>query len=123
MHPLTDLTRRRFLGSVYTGLGGIGLMQLLSESVKAATASPEWQPGKGLTHHPAKAKRVLQIFCPGAASHMDLWEHKPSLEKYHGKRVIEFTDYPEPGFWTGDLTDTEIPEDGPEQHPNDGGDE
>jgi hypothetical protein len=36
-------------------------------------------------HFPPKAKRVLQIFCPGAASHMDLWEHKPELEKMHGK--------------------------------------
>ena len=36
-------------------------------------------------HFPPKAKRVLQIFCPGAASHMDLWEHKPMLEKMHGK--------------------------------------
>ncbi|WP_419193663.1 DUF1501 domain-containing protein [Kolteria novifilia] len=37
------------------------------------------------THHPPKAKRVLQIFCPGAASHMDLWEYKPALEKWNGK--------------------------------------
>ncbi|HEX8914241.1 MAG TPA: DUF1501 domain-containing protein, partial [Humisphaera sp.] len=29
--------------------------------------------------------RVLQIFCPGAASHLDLWEHKPELEKRHGQ--------------------------------------
>jgi hypothetical protein len=28
---------------------------------------------------------VLQIFCPGAASHMDLWEYKPELERWHGK--------------------------------------
>ena len=44
-----------------------------------------WQPGLGRTHFPAKARRVLQVFCPGAASHMDLWEHKPALEKYHGQ--------------------------------------
>ena len=80
---LTDLTRRRFLGDVFTGLGGIGLMHLLAETVPAEQTG--WQPGRGMTHHRAKAKRVLQIFCPGAASHMDLWEYKPSLEKYHGK--------------------------------------
>ena len=84
MNPLTEITRRRFLGSVHTGLGGIGLMHLLGNTA-AAEESAAWQPGRGLTHHPAKAKRVLQIFCPGAASHMDLWEHKPSLEKHHGK--------------------------------------
>ena len=26
---------------------------------------------------------MLQIFCPGGASHIDLWDYKPSLEKYH----------------------------------------
>ena len=80
---LTELTRRRFLGNVYTGLGGIGLLNLLESAVSAEETM--WRPGSGQTHHPPKAKRVLQIFCPGAASAMDLWEHKPSLEKYHGK--------------------------------------
>ena len=83
MIDLTELTRRRFLGNVYTGLGGVGLMHLLSGTASAEQAA--WQPGQGQTHHAPKAKRVLQIFCPGAASHMDLWEYKPSLEKYHGK--------------------------------------
>lgn len=79
---LASLTRRTFFGSVYTGLAGIGLMQLLAG--RAAAQGADWQPGQGLTHFPAKAKRVLQIFCPGAASHMDLWEHKPALERWHG---------------------------------------
>jgi len=71
-------SRRRFLGSVTTGLAGIGLSQLLASEALANTATEG-------THFPAKAKRVLQIFCPGAASHIDLWEHKPMLEKMHGK--------------------------------------
>lgn len=58
-------------------------MHLLGESL--AAGNDEWAPGRGQTHHTAKAKRVLQIFCPGAASHLDLWEHKPALEEYHGK--------------------------------------
>ena len=81
--PLADLARRKFLGDVSTGLAGIGLMYLLSGT--ARSQSDTWQPSIGKTHHPARAKRVLQIFCPGAASHVDLWEHKPQLEKYHGK--------------------------------------
>ncbi|MBC8875667.1 MAG: DUF1501 domain-containing protein [Planctomycetes bacterium] len=80
---LTELTRRRFLGNVYTGLGGVGLMHLLCGPAFAEQAA--WRPGRGQTHHAPKAKRVLQIFCPGAVSAMDLWEYKPSLEKYHGK--------------------------------------
>lgn len=83
------LSRRGFLHDVFTGLGGIGLLHLLASegfaAPSAAATADAWQPGRGATHFPAKAKRVLQIFCPGAASHVDLWEHKPALEKYHGK--------------------------------------
>jgi hypothetical protein len=68
---------------VYTGLAGVGLAHLLTRD--AAAADSAWSPGQGIAHHQPKAKRVLQIFCPGAASHMDLWEHKPDLDKYHGK--------------------------------------
>jgi len=74
--------RRHFLESIPTGFAGLGLMSLLAGDGKAATP---WEAGKGATHHAAKAKRVLQIFCPGAASQMDLWEHKPTLEKLDGK--------------------------------------
>ena len=85
LQRLSQLTRRSFLGDVHTALGGIGLMHLLGEASLANENKTVWQPGRGFTHHPARAKRVLQIMCPGAASHMDLWEHKPGLEKLHGK--------------------------------------
>lgn len=81
------LNRRMLLGNVTTGLMGIGLSHLLRTEAAAAGGPPAtgWHPGKGQTHFPARAKRVLQIFCPGAASHLDLWEHKPLLEKMHGQ--------------------------------------
>ncbi|MCO8125448.1 DUF1501 domain-containing protein [Stieleria sp. TO1_6] len=75
-----DQTRRQMLGRVSTGLAGIGLLDLINAGRGiAGQSAPE------SVHHPAKAKRVLQIFCPGAASHMDLWEHKPMLDKMHGQ--------------------------------------
>lgn len=77
----TILGRRGFLHSAFTGLAGIGLASLLARETRA----DEWQPGLGKTHAPAKAKRVLQIFCPGAASHIDLWDHKPELFKRSGE--------------------------------------
>lgn len=80
---LREFTRRSLLGNVTTGLGGVGLLHLLSRTTLASDSTS--QAGTGQTHHEPKAKRVLQIMCPGAASHVDLWEHKPSLEKYHGK--------------------------------------
>ncbi|MBT6769116.1 MAG: DUF1501 domain-containing protein [Opitutales bacterium] len=85
--PLNSYSRRRFLGDVTTGLMGVGLSQLLDQDLFAAQAKAlgSWEPGESMTHIKPRAKRVLQIFCPGAASHMDLWEHKPMLEKYDGK--------------------------------------
>ena len=74
MNSPLDQTRRRFLGQMSTGLTGVALSRLFA----AESALP-----KG-THFAPKAKQVLQIFCPGAASHIDLWEHKPMLEKFHG---------------------------------------
>lgn len=87
MHAFEEFNRRRFLGNVTTGLMGVGLSQLLCrDALAAATSDIEpWHPSQGMTHHQPRAKRVLQIFCPGAASHMDLWEHKPELDKWHGK--------------------------------------
>ena len=70
-------TRRHFFGSVFTGMAGIGLTDLL--------AADDWAPGRAQTHNAPRAKRVLQIFCPGAASHLDLWDYKPALEKHAGK--------------------------------------
>ena len=71
-----EVARRRFLGHMATGLTGVALSRLLARDLSAAPA-----PG---THFAPKARQVLQIFCPGAASHLDLWDHKPMLERYDG---------------------------------------
>lgn len=83
--PLS-LTRRRFLSQMTTGFTGVALAQLLTDDLvraRVADDSNVWTPG-----HPQfrpKAKQVLQIFCPGAASHLDLWDYKPELNKRDGQ--------------------------------------
>jgi len=72
---LFQANRRQFLGTLGRGLTGVALARLLQQDLSGA-------PGR--THFPPKAKQVLHLFCPGGASHMDLWEHKPALEKFHG---------------------------------------
>ena len=37
------------------------------------------------THHPAKARNVIHIFCTGAVSHLDTWDYKPELIKRNGE--------------------------------------
>ncbi len=82
-HFADQLSRRNFFGNVYTALAGLGLIDL-ADGFAAAGETAAGTTAATTSHRP-KARRVLQIFCPGAASHMDLWEHKPSLEKRHGQ--------------------------------------
>jgi len=75
------LDRREFLWRSGGGLGGLALASLLG-------AEQAWAaPGKftGCLHHPPKAKRVVQFFMAGAASHLDLFDFKPELVKRHGQ--------------------------------------
>ena len=55
---------------------------MLHRDVGAASSNP-LSPKGG--HHAAKAKAVIQIFCPGGLSHVDTWDYKPDLEKRQGK--------------------------------------
>ena len=78
---VTAMNRRDFLFCSGGGLGGIALASLLGhEQLLAAT------PTSGVLHAPAKAKRVVQLFMAGAASHVDMWDYKPLLEKKHGEK-------------------------------------
>ena len=80
----SPISRRSFLDHVATAFPALGLGHLLCRDGFSAPVQG-WRAGQGMSHFPSAAKRVLQIFCPGAASHMDLWEYKPALEEYHGK--------------------------------------
>ncbi len=78
----SNLSRRDFLWQSGGGLGGIALASMLGEESLRADGALD-----GVLHHPAKAKRVIQLFMSGAASHIDLWDHKPWLEKHHGEEA------------------------------------
>ena len=78
------------------GLGGIALASMLgAEGLLAADASSGKTPAPaaganglpGVPHFPAKAKRVVQLFMAGAASHIDLFDFKPELVKRHGEKA------------------------------------
>jgi hypothetical protein len=79
------LSRRHFLGQAGGGFGGLALAQLLAVSAAGnETVRPEWNGG---LHHPAKVRRVLQLFMNGGVSQMDTFDYKPELEKRHGQDV------------------------------------
>lgn len=72
-------SRRKFLTDSAHGFGSLALAAMLAGESRGTGAVD------GL-HHPAKAKRVVQLFMAGAASHIDLFDHKPMLEKHHGEK-------------------------------------
>src|SRR5947207_5525898 len=83
------LDRRRFLWSAGGGLGGIALAQLLGSEGLLADVGTRHQArpdGKVGLHHPARARRVVELFMSGAASQCDLFDYKPLLIQKHGER-------------------------------------
>ncbi|HEX2474728.1 MAG TPA: hypothetical protein VHK01_08280, partial [Lacipirellulaceae bacterium] len=75
--PSHFASRREFLWKLGGGLGGIALSSLLGND--GLLASPAVAPSTRVLHHPAKARRVVQLYMSGAASQCDLWDYKPAL--------------------------------------------
>lgn len=75
--------RRDFLWQSGGGLGGIALAAM--EGNKVAAGNLLNQTPSAQNHHPANAKRVIQLFMAGAASQVDLFDYKPELFKRHGQ--------------------------------------
>ena len=81
-NPLPSLlSRRHFLWNTGGGLGGIALAWMLHRDRAHAAGSGQ------ATHFPAKAKRVVQVFCAGGVSHLETFDYKPELERMHGKSM------------------------------------
>lgn len=80
-------SRREFVQQASTNFGALAMAVLLQNESEAAGGG-----AVKVLHHPPKAKRVVQLFMAGAASHIDLWDHKPLLEKLHGQQ----SDFGEP---------------------------
>ena len=74
LHPRRrQLTRRELLQRAGGGFGALALHAMLAGSGRAAP------------HHTPRARRVIQIFCPGGLSHVDTFDYKPELIKRAGK--------------------------------------
>lgn len=83
----TDLnSRREFLNQLGSGFGSLALAGMMhQEGLPEGPAEVGAQSAIRVLHHPPKAKRVIQLFMGGAASHIDLFDYKPALEKHHGQ--------------------------------------
>ncbi|HEV3119153.1 MAG TPA: DUF1501 domain-containing protein [Gemmataceae bacterium] len=86
-------SRREFLWQVGGGFAGLALIDLLSRDgffdAQAAAAAPGASAAPYLlapkqSHFPARAKHALFLFMNGAPSHVDTFDYKPALTKFHG---------------------------------------
>src|SRR3954452_15100328 len=79
-----DITRRHFFSRTSTGIGIAALGSLLSQDGFAAT---ETGGLPGLPHFAPKAKRVVFLHQSGGPSQMDLFDYKPTLDKFAGSEL------------------------------------
>ncbi|MBL8849983.1 MAG: DUF1501 domain-containing protein [Planctomycetaceae bacterium] len=78
-------TRRSMLTRTGGGFGALALAHLFArDGLLADAPRPELNGG---LHHPAKVRRVIQLFMNGGASQMDTFDYKPELERRHGEQV------------------------------------
>ena len=73
------VTRRQLFGRTASGLGMAALASLLKQDTTSA-ADAKGQPG--LPHFAPKAKNVIYLWQGGAPSHVDLFDPKPTMEKF-----------------------------------------
>ena len=93
LHDTTRIARRHFIGECGVGLGAAALATLLAadRGVGMGSAAPRIvhsDPNTALPpHYVAKAKQVIFLFMAGGPSQLELFDHKPELQKYDGKQV------------------------------------
>jgi hypothetical protein len=79
------LSRRELLQSSGGGFAALALAGLLGEESRASAADPRNPLAARPPHFPARAKRVIFLFMHGGPSQVDTFDHKPLLDRDHGK--------------------------------------
>ncbi|MEZ6099245.1 MAG: DUF1501 domain-containing protein [Pirellulaceae bacterium] len=100
----------------------LAVFDLLLRDAVADTVTSQRADLHGGLHHPAKVKRVIQLFMNGGVSQMDTFDYKPELERRHGESIdfglkaavtsplgtimkspFAFRQYGESGRWVSDV--------------------
>ncbi|EDY20436.1 protein of unknown function DUF1501 [Chthoniobacter flavus Ellin428] len=89
LEELLKLTRRDFLTTSASGIGGLALASILGQNGFFAPAA---RAGTGpmavhVPHFPAKAKACICIYMEGGPSQMDLFDPKPKLVELDGQKL------------------------------------
>ncbi len=124
------ISRRKFWMEAGMGIGGLALLDLLSqdkllgaECVANAGGKVDSPLAPKPSHFTPRAKSVISLFMSGGVSHMDTFDYKPALEKYnrmpmegHGdikvrqgypgplmKSPFTFKQYGQSGAWVSEI--------------------
>jgi len=132
------VTRRDFWCEAGMGVGGLALAYLMNKDGLLAAEPPSIVPGGACSssaaatgspylpkqpHFKPRAKSVIHLFMSGGVSHVDSFDYKPALWKYHGepltgrgeirvrqgypgplmKSPYDFKQYGKSGTWVSDL--------------------
>lgn len=81
---LPSLTRRRLLSRSLNAAAGASAVAAVSPFAVAGLEHP-LAPRE--SHFPSRAKRVILLFMPGGASHVDGFDPKPGLQAAHGRQA------------------------------------
>lgn len=80
-------SRRTALQQIGGGFGALALAQLFAGELIAQEPTTEITNLNGGLHHPAKVKRIIQLFMNGGVSQMDTFDYKPELDRRHGEKM------------------------------------
>ncbi|MFT5130420.1 MAG: hypothetical protein ACI8W8_004051 [Rhodothermales bacterium] len=78
------LSRRELLTFGSYGLTGAALSSIFAQSARGTLHAPHYRP---------RAKRVIHVCLMGGMSHLDSFDYKPELTKFHGK-PLQYTERP-----------------------------
>jgi hypothetical protein len=79
------INRRLLLARAGMGLGMTALADLLAQEALAERPAAAGPLACRPPHFEGKAQRVIHLFMNGGPSHIDTFDPKPALEKYHGQ--------------------------------------
>jgi hypothetical protein len=72
------------------GMGALALAGIMGDALRPATCSatsPDLPLAPRQPHFAARAKRVIHLFLNGGPSHVDTFDPKPALDRYHGQEL------------------------------------
>lgn len=80
-----NFDRREFLSWSTHGLTATAVFDLLSRQNRLQGATVPSEANDPPPHLPPKCRRVIHLYMCGGLSHLDSFDYKPALEKFHGK--------------------------------------